>query len=329
MPEGANIPSRSGVVRRIRIGAHCSVDRKKAVMQMAVTQTHVIPAAEPTQRAILTISCPDRTGIVAAVSGFLADKDLFITESSHFGDLATGRFFMRTMFDKAGGLALDALRADFAAIANRFGMEWRIDDASRRARILIMVSRFDHCLNDLLYRYRTGSLVVEIPAIVSNHPDLAPLAEWHGIPFHHLPVTPETRAAQEAKLLSLVNGLEIDLVVLARYMQVLSEELSQQLLGRCINIHHSFLPSFKGARPYQQAHARGIKLIGATAHYVTTDLDEGPIIEQSVERVDHAMTAEDFIAIGRDIESLALSRAVRWHIEHRILLNGNKTVVFK
>ena len=279
-------------------------------------------------RAVLTAACPDKTGIVAAVAGFLAERDLFITESSHFGDPMTGRFFMRTVFESGGAPGLARLRGDFAAIAGRFGMEWQIDDAGKRDRLLVLVSRFDHCLNDLLYRYRAGSLAVEIPAIVSNHTDLRPLAEWHGIPFHHLPMTAATKAAQEERLLQLVHGLEIDLVVLARYMQVLSPELCERLKGRCINIHHSFLPSFKGAKPYHQAHARGVKLIGATAHYVTTDLDEGPIIEQAVERVDHSRSPEAFVAIGRDIESQVLARAVRWHVERRILLNDSKTVVF-
>jgi formyltetrahydrofolate deformylase len=286
------------------------------------------PAAEPA-RAILTASCSDTTGIVAAVAGFLAAKGLFITESSHFGDPATGRFFMRTVFDVSALPSLARLREDFAAVAQGFGMDWQIFDARKRARLLVLVSRFDHCLNDLLYRYRTGSLAVDIPAIVSNHADLAPLAEWHGVPFHHLPVDAATRAMQEERLIQMVRGLEVDLVVLARYMQVLSPELCVRLKGNCINIHHSFLPSFKGARPYHQAHARGVKLIGATAHYVTTDLDEGPIIEQAVERVDHSQSPEEFIAIGRDIESIVLARAVRWHVEHRILVNGSKTVVFK
>ncbi len=279
--------------------------------------------------AILTISCTDTTGIVAAVSGFLARQGIFIVESSHFGDLTTGRFFMRTVFDASAVPSLDRLRDDFATIAEGFSMRWRIDDATRRDRVLIMVSRFDHCLNDLLYRYRTGALAIEIPAIVSNHSDLAPLAEWHRIPFHYLPVTPANKREQEDKLLDLVKELGVDLVVLARYMQVLSPELCTALQGRCINIHHSFLPSFKGAKPYHQAHARGVKLIGATAHYVTTDLDEGPIIEQAVERVDHTQTDEEFSAIGRDTESVVLARAVRWHVERRILLNGSKTVVFK
>lgn len=286
-------------------------------------------SSSPAAQAILTASCPDTTGIVAAVAGFLAGQGLFITESAHFGDPTSGRFFMRTVFDHSSPATLDRLRREFAPVAAPFGMDWRMDETAKRDRLLILVSRFDHCLNDLLYRYRTGALPVDIPAIVSNHPDLAPLAEWHHVPFHHLPVTPETKRAQEEKLLRLMEELSVDLVVLARYMQVLSPELCEALRGRCINIHHSFLPSFKGARPYHQAHARGVKLIGATAHYVTTDLDEGPIIEQSVERVDHTHTPDALIAIGRDIESVVLARAVRWHVERRVLLNGSKTVVFK
>jgi formyltetrahydrofolate deformylase len=278
--------------------------------------------------AILTVSCPDTVGIVAAVSGFLAGQQIFIVESAHYGDPATRRFFMRSVFElPPQGVA--PLRDGFKPIAERFGMEWRIDEASRRERVLIMVSRFDHCLNDLLYRYRTGALAIEIPAIVSNHPDLAPLADWHRIPFHHLPVTSATREPQEAALRRLIADLGVDLVVLARYMQVLSPALCRDLRARSINIHHSFLPGFKGAKPYHQAHARGVKLIGATAHYVTEDLDEGPIIEQAVERVDHAHTPDELVAIGRDIENVVLARAVRWHVEHRILLNGAKTVVFK
>jgi formyltetrahydrofolate deformylase len=279
--------------------------------------------------AILTASCPDTTGIVAAVSGFLSGRSIFITESAHFGDPATRRFFMRTVFEMSDMASLPGLRADFAAIASRFAMEWRIDDAARRDRVLILVSRFDHCLNDLLYRYRTGALAIDIPAIVSNHGALARLSEWHGIAFRYMPVTADTKTAQEASLLRLIDELSIDLVVLARYMQVLSPEICRRLDGRCINIHHSFLPSFKGAAPYRQAHARGVKLIGATAHYVTSSLDEGPIIEQAVERVDHSHTPEALVAIGRDIESVVLARAVRWHVERRILVNDGKTVVFR
>jgi formyltetrahydrofolate deformylase len=279
--------------------------------------------------AILTISCADTVGIVAAVAGFFSSRGIFITESSHYGDPDSGRFFMRTVINVSRAAALDALQGEFAEVSQRFDMTWALESAARRHRVLILVSRFDHCLNDLLYRYRTGALAVDIPAVVSNHPDLAPLAEWHRVPFHHLPVAGDARQEQEQRIESLIESLGIDLVVLARYMQVLSPGLCARLAGRCINIHHSFLPSFKGARPYHQAHARGVKLIGATAHYVTTDLDEGPIIEQAVERVDHANTAEELVAIGRDIESIVLARAVRWHVERRVLLNGSKTIVFK
>jgi formyltetrahydrofolate deformylase len=282
-----------------------------------------------TRQYILTISCPDAVGIVAAVSGFLAGRSLFISESSHFGDELTGRFFMRTVFRGPPEMpARGALKAAFAEVAEKFAMEWDIYDTAVKPRLLILVSKFDHCLHDLLYRYRTGTLPVEIPAVVSNHPDLQRSVEWHGIPFHHLPVTGETKAGQEAKILEMVERLNIDLVVLARYMQVLSLDMCRALSWRCINIHHSFLPSFKGAKPYHQAHARGVKIIGATAHYVTTDLDEGPIIEQGVRRVDHTHTPEDFIAMGRDVENMVLARAVQYHIEHRVLANGNRTVVF-
>ncbi len=217
----------------------------------------------------------------------------------------------------------------FSRLAERFEMVWGIHDARRKERVLIMVSRFDHCLNDLLYRYRTGDLRIDIPAIVSNHPDLAPLAEWHGVPFHHLPVTPESKGEQEQRLLRLVDELSVDLVVLARYMQILSPRTCDRLSGRCINIHHSFLPGFKGSRPYQRAHAHGVKLIGATAHYVVADLDAGPIIEQEVQRVDHTFAPEDLARVGRDIENAVLARAVRLHIEHRVLLNNGRTVILR
>jgi formyltetrahydrofolate deformylase len=285
---------------------------------------------EKDRRYILTISCPDRTGIVAAVAGFLAARDAFITESSHFGDPETRRFFMRTVF-RPGAVTppLDQFAHEFSRIAERFQMVWGLHDAQHRERPLILVSKLDHCLNDLLYRYRTGDLRVEIPAIVSNHPDLEPLARWHGIPFHHLPSAREHRAEQEAAILGLVDDLEIDLVVLARYMQVLSPRTCDRLRGRCINIHHSFLPGFKGPRPYHQAHALGVKLIGVTAHYVVADLDAGPIIEQAVERVDHGFGPEQMAHVGRDIENVVLARAVHWHVEHRALTNDGKTVVFK
>jgi formyltetrahydrofolate deformylase len=287
---------------------------------MTATQNHYV----------LTISCPDTVGIVAAVAGFLSGNGLFITDSAHFGDTQTGRFFMRTGFRSHPGMEpIDKIRQGFAEVATRFDMTWGIYDADRKARVLVLVSKFDHCLNDLLYRYRTGSLKIDIPAIVSNHPDLERMSEWHGIPFHHLPVTKENKAEQEAQILEMVDRMHIDLVVLARYMQVLSPEMCKALAWRAINIHHSFLPSFKGAKPYHQAHARGVKIIGATAHYVTTDLDEGPIIDQAVERVDHTHTPEDLVALGRDIENVVLSRAVRYHTEHRVLANGAKTVVFR
>ncbi|HYM32605.1 MAG TPA: formyltetrahydrofolate deformylase [Candidatus Cybelea sp.] len=285
--------------------------------------------ASETSHAILTATCADAVGLVAAVAGFFAERGINIIESSHFGDPDSRRFFQRTVFESGSAHPLSALRAEFAGLARRHGMDWQIFDAARKARVLILVSRFDHCLNDLLYRYRTGSLAIEIPAIVSNHPELEGLAAWHRVPFHHLPVTASTRPAQEQAIAKLVEDLEIDLVVLARYMQVLSPGLVGKLAGRCINIHHSFLPSFKGAMPYQQAHARGVKLIGATAHYVTPDLDEGPIIEQEVQRVDHTATPEALVAIGRDIECQVLARAVRWHVERRVLLNGIKTVVLR
>ncbi|MCW8835222.1 MAG: formyltetrahydrofolate deformylase [Rhodospirillales bacterium] len=285
---------------------------------------------EKPNQYVLVISCPDTTGIVAAVACFLADHDAFILESAHFGDSVSKRFFMRTVFI-AGAFTPEAgeLAKKFSRIAERFQMVWGIYDAYRRQRLMILVSKFDHCLNDLLYRYRTGDLAVEIPAIVSNHPDLKRLADWHEVPFHHLPVTAENKSEQEDAIWRLIVDLDIDLVVLARYMQVLSPRLCDKLRGRSINIHHSFLPSFKGAKPYHQAHKRGVKLIGATAHYVTTDLDEGPIIEQEVERVDHTLTPEALVAVGRDIENVVLARAVRFHVEHRVLLNGSKTVVFR
>lgn len=277
---------------------------------------------------ILTLSCPDTVGIVAALSGTLAGHDANILDSAQFGDRVSGRFFLRTSFEVAEARA-EELTAMIGGVAARFGMEWQLQDVARRPRVLIMVSRFGHCLNDLLYRYRTGALPVEIPAIVSNHRDFYQLAAWHDVPFHHLPVTPGTKARQEERLLEVIEQERIDLVVLARYMQVLSPELCARLAGRCINIHHSFLPSFKGAKPYHQAYSRGVKLIGATAHYVTTDLDEGPIIDQEVERVDHTLGPDDLAAVGRDIESIVLARAVKYHVERRVLLNGARTVVFR
>ncbi|HEU4623098.1 MAG TPA: formyltetrahydrofolate deformylase [Burkholderiaceae bacterium] len=282
---------------------------------------------------ILTLACEDRTGIVHAVSGFLFERGCNILDSAQFGDETTRLFFMRVHFERPVTLAYSTVHAEFASVGERFGMRWEIHDAHRRARVLLMVSRHGHCLNDLLFRWHSGTLPIDIPAIVSNHRDYEGLAASYDLPFHHLPLAPgadaAAKAAQETRLLDLIEREQIDLVVLARYMQILSPELCARLSARAINIHHSFLPSFKGARPYAQAHERGVKLIGATAHYVTSDLDEGPIIEQDVARVDHGMDANDLTAIGRDIECVVLARAVRWHVEHRILLNGRKTVVFR
>ena len=279
---------------------------------------------------VLTVRCDDRPGIVHAVSGFLVEQSGNIVQSQQYGDPETGGFFLRVHFELVGErLPVERLRERFAPVARRFAMVWEMWDAAAPYRTLIMVSRFGHCLNDLLFRWSTGSLQIEVPAIVSNHRDFERLAASYGIPFHHLPVTPQTKADAEKQLLELVDDLGIHLVVLARYMQVLSDATCEALAGRAINIHHSFLPSFKGARPYHQAHARGVKLIGATAHYVTADLDEGPIIEQDVARVDHGFSPEQLVAAGRDVESSVLSRAVRWHSETRVLRNGPKTVVFR
>ncbi|MBP0588910.1 formyltetrahydrofolate deformylase [Paraburkholderia sp. LEh10] len=280
---------------------------------------------------ILKLSCADRPGIVHAVSGFLFERGSNILDSAQFGDSHTGEFFMRVHFQQVGGdPGLEALRAAFATLAEQFGMRWELHDANVKPRVVIMVSKIGHCLNDLLFRYRTGQLNIEIPAIISNHKEFYQLAASYDIPFHHFPLTSkDTKAQQEARVLEVIDECKADLVVLARYMQILSPQLCDQLAGRAINIHHSFLPSFKGAKPYYQAFDRGVKLIGATAHYVTTDLDEGPIIEQEVERVDHSMTPDQLTAIGRDVECVTLARAVKWHVEHRIVLNGSKTVVFR
>ncbi|GII67173.1 formyltetrahydrofolate deformylase [Sphaerisporangium krabiense] len=276
---------------------------------------------------VLTLSCPDRPGVVAAVSGVLAAHGCNITESQQFGDPFAGRFFMRVQFTST--LPEDELRAAFAALVPELAMEFRLHDLAVKPRVLVMVSKLGHCLNDLLYRTRSGLLDIEIVGVVSNHPDMRPLTQSYGIDYHHLPITPETKQRQEAEILTLVEYYRADLVVLARYMQVLSEELCAKLTGKVINIHHSFLPSFKGAKPYHQAYSRGVKLIGATAHYVTADLDEGPIIEQEVARVDHTHSPDDLAAMGRDVERLALARAVRWHAEQRVVLDGHKTIVFQ
>jgi formyltetrahydrofolate deformylase len=287
-------------------------------------------ARNPEREYILTLSCTDTPGLVFAVSGFLVQHSCNILQNQQFDDRLTGLFFMRVHFESANpSTTLEDLQSGFAHVAGSFQMSWQLNAANTPTRALMMVSKFDHCLNDLLYRYKLGSLNIEIPAIVSNHPDLEPLATAYGIPYHHIPVTPQTKAEAEARLLELVAENDIDIVVLARYMQVLSDDLCTKLQGKAMNIHHSFLPSFKGGKPYHQAHDRGVKLIGATAHYVTPDLDEGQIIEQDVERVDHTLDPEDLVAIGRDVEAQVLARALKWHSEHRVLLNGNRTVVFR
>jgi formyltetrahydrofolate deformylase len=286
-------------------------------------------AAQPTQ-FVLTLSCPDRQGIVHAVSSYLFMTGCNIIDSQQFGDRDSdsGLFFMRVHFSAAPPVSVESLRASFAAIGASFGMEWAIHPAEQKMRVVLMVSKFGHCLNDLLFRASSGALPVEIAGVVSNHRDFEELAGSYGVPFHHIPVTADTKPEAEAALLRLVEDERVDLVVLARYMQVLSDDLCKALAGRAINIHHSFLPSFKGAKPYHQAHARGVKLIGATAHYVTAALDEGPIIEQEVVRVAHDVTPQKLVALGRDAECQALARAVKWHAEHRVLLNGSRTVVF-
>jgi formyltetrahydrofolate deformylase len=277
---------------------------------------------------VLSLSCPDRRGIVAEVTRFLFERNCNILDSQQFGDRANGRFFMRVHGQSEGGLTIPRLESDFATIAQTFVMNAQFFDSDRKTRALIMVSRFGHGLVDLLYRVRIGAIPMEVPLIVSNHRDFEDVAVAQNIPFFHLPVTAQDKVEQEARLSALIEEYKIDLVVLARYMQILSDGFCKPRLGRIINIHHSFLPSFKGANPYTQAHERGVKLIGATAHYVTGNLDEGPIIEQSVERVTHALASSDYVSVGRDIESRTLARAVKWHCEHRILLDGRKTVVF-
>ncbi len=277
---------------------------------------------------VILLSCPDRRGIVADVSRFLFERNCNILDSQQFGDRGNDRFFLRIHGLSEAGIAIARLEEEFAPLAANFGMQVEFFDAQRKTRAMIMVSRFGHALVDLLYRTRIGAVAMEVPLIVSNHRDYEDVAAAANIPFVYLPVSKDNKAAQEARLTALMEEHRIDLIVLARYMQILSEDFCQSRLGRIINIHHSFLPSFKGANPYTQAHARGVKLIGATAHYVTANLDEGPIIDQSVERVTHAMSPDDYVAVGRDIESRTLARAVKWHCEHRILLNGRKTVVF-
>lgn len=295
---------------------------------------------------VLTLACPERPGIVRAITTFLADRGFDIVEHQQFDDHVSGKLYLRTAFTQSGNDAAqgpfarlsqpdglsqqtaESLNSEFAAIAGEFGMDFSIHDG-RPQRLLVMVSKFGHCLNDLIFRWRAGSLGAEIAVVVSNHEDLRPMAEAAGLPFIHVPVTAATKPEAEARLLELVAEYDADLVVLARYMQVLSNDLCNQLRGRAINIHHSFLPGFKGAKPYHQAYDRGVKLVGATAHYVTADLDEGPIIEQEVFRVDHAQDPDALVTVGRDAETQALSRAVKWHCQHRVLLNKTRTVVFR
>lgn len=281
----------------------------------------------PENSLILSLSCPDTKGIVAEVSGFLAAHDASITEANHFNDALNDRFYMRTVFNAFGGAmpGAAALREGLAPIAKKFAMEWALYDTNVKPRLLIAVSKFGHCLFDLLHRWKSGYLPVEIAGVVSNHDDMRSFVEWNGLPFHNLG---SDKTAQETKILKLVDSERVDLVVLARYMQVLSPQICARLAGRCINIHHSFLPGFKGAKPYQQAYARGVKIIGATAHYVTADLDDGPIIEQDVQRVTHGQTPADLVHVGRDIECRVLARAVTWHIERRIIVADSKTIIF-
>ncbi|MEU9571813.1 formyltetrahydrofolate deformylase [Streptomyces massasporeus] len=279
---------------------------------------------------VLTLDCPESPGIVAAVSRFLLDHGSDIIDNHQFGDRRDGHFFMRVRFSAPGGEdTTELLRREFAAVAAPFAMRRHLEPVGTRRRVLIMVSRYDHCLNDLLFRTRSGDLPIDVVAVVSNHRDHEALVAWHGIPFFHVPVTAATKPEAEARLLGIVDRFDVELVVLARYMQVLSDDLCTRLPGRMINIHHSFLPSFKGAKPYHQAHERGVKLVGATAHYVTADLDEGPIIAQEVIDVDHSHTPEDLAAIGRDAEAAALARAVRWHCEGRVFVQGRRTVILR
>jgi formyltetrahydrofolate deformylase len=278
---------------------------------------------------VLTMSCPDTTGIVAAITAFIAERGGLITEAAHFVDGHSGRSFMRTGFRGDTLPDLEELSRQFRPVAERFGMEWAAHDPGTRCRVLVAVSNQGHCLNSLLHRWSNGAMPIEIAGIVSNHETHRRLAEWHGLPFHHFPIETGRKAEQEAKILDLFDTTRSELLVLARYMQILSDAVCTRLRWRCINIHHSFLPGFKGAKPYHQAYERGVKIIGATAHYATADLDERPIIEQGVERVDHTMRPDDLVQIGHDLESVVLNRAVRWHAKHRIFPAGNRTVVLR
>lgn len=277
---------------------------------------------------VLTVNCHSTRGIVAAIANYLADSGCNLTDSNQYDDLLTGQFFMRVTFVSQTGATLDSLKAGFEPVAQEFDMEWAIHDAETKVKVLLMVSNFGHCLNDLLYRWRIGALPVEIVGVVSNHMTYQKVVVNHDIPFHHIKVTKENKPEAEAHLLDVVEESGAELIVLARYMQILSDKLCQKMSGKIINIHHSFLPSFKGANPYKQAYERGVKLIGATSHYVTADLDEGPIIEQETVRITHAQSPEDYVSLGRDVEALVLARAIHAHVQHRVFINGNKTVVF-
>lgn len=283
----------------------------------------------PRGARVLTMSCPDRAGIVAAITGFIADNEGSITEAAHYVDAFSERSYMRTAFVGDALPDDDELKRRFATIAERFGMDWQLHEADRPCRVLVAVSKQGHVLNNMLHRVSIGTLPIEIVGVLSNHDDLRSLVEWYRLPYHHLPIEPDRRDEQEARILALFEETGADLLALARYMQVLSPALCARLAQRAINIHHSFLPGFKGARPYHQAHARGVKIIGATAHFVTNDLDEGPIIEQGVERVDHTMGPEAMVEIGHDLESVVFNRAVRWFAEHRVFLNGQRTVILR
>ena len=282
-------------------------------------------------RFVLTLSCPDRHGIVADVTTFLAKNCHNITESSQYEDGLEKRFFMRTEFTPANDRATDlkTLRNDFSLLAKNDAMEWQLSDLDVKPKVVLAVSRWGHCLNSLLHKWKEGNLPIDVVAVVSNHNDMRDLVEWYNVPYHYLPISKDSKPQQEAQILSVMADTQADFLVLARYMQILSDDLCKKLSGRAINIHHSFLPGFKGAKPYHQAYDRGVKLIGATAHFVTADLDEGPIIEQEVERVSHSNSPEELVEIGHDIENVVLYRAVRWHAEHRVLINGKKTVVFR
>jgi formyltetrahydrofolate deformylase len=283
------------------------------------------------KKYVLTVSCPETNGIVRAVSEFLDQRGATIYEAAQHRDPVIDQFFMRVEFEenRASFPDLPQLQADFEDVAERFAMTWHFHDLGRRTRLLLAVSRHGHCLNDILHRWESGVLPADIVGVVSNHEDMRGITEWHGLPYHYLPVDRDNKAAQEARLLEIMSSLEVDLLALARYMQILTAELCSKLPDRIINIHHSFLPGFKGADPYRQAYNRGVKIIGATAHYVTADLDEGPIIEQAVEKIDHNFGIEELRQIGRDAECAAFARALKWHCEHRVIVNGNKTIVFR